>query len=91
MNRRNNGFIRPTMEDFFRNAGSCKNEQSSCSRTQYTSKKLEDKDIEGTQYGFNKDGGSTLPGNYFCLVEYDSIKYPGIFINDTSNNVNVFL
>ena len=84
--------MRPTMEDFFKNAAQCKNEMSSCSKKAYTAKKIQSgKDISATEYGFGKGGGSHIASNYFCLVEYSHIDYPAIYLNDTSSIANVFI
>ena len=90
MSRRDNGFMKPTMDDFFRNAEQCKDESNLCSKSAYTNDKIQDgKKIVGTSYGFKS--GEKIPANYFCLVDYKNLEFPGLFVNDTSSVANVFL
>jgi hypothetical protein len=82
--------MRPTMDDFFRNAAQCKDDSNLCSNSAYSNDKIgDDKKIDGTQYGFKS--GEKVPANYFCLVEYKDIAYPGVFVNDTASVAHVFL
>lgn len=43
----------------------------------------------GTSYGFKS--GAKIPANYFCLVDYKDLEFPGVFVNDTKRIANVFL
>lgn len=89
MNRRNNGFYRPTMDDFFRGAAQCEDTSNLCSNKPFSFKYSNGKKITGTKYDFSSDS-SDIPSNYFCYVD-KSMEFVGIFVNDTKNSVHVFL